>query len=295
MSYKCIMALESKLDRIVEAVIEEGAAETEDGNWRLPLNDLAKRYGADEDCRPALLSAMLLEREEITGVKEADGVFQITFDKEYCAYYQKRLFDPERMQTTAVYTLNGPDGPHHFHTEQAGGYSLAYEVARQLANIGSRRMPDGVSSAELMPLLVSDYHFLKEWVRLFRPIPEEEAQRLLSAGDGRTAFHITLHPEKGAVHIQSLPDAAECSLPELTLRINGRGFTCEKLYEIASGPEACFASEENVELDIARLHEKVFRQTISHNLQTFETRSAELDEALPESRPEPAQSGMTFV
>lgn len=95
--------------------------------------------------------------------------------------------------------------------------------------------------------------------------------------------------------MKNLPDAAECGLPPLTLSLHGRGFTCDNLYKIASGPEACFACEENVEMDMSKLHEKVFRQTILHNLQTFEKLSCELEKLPKQRQDEQAQGGMALA
>lgn len=294
MNYKCLTAMEKKLDGIVEGIVEAGTAQTTDGTWRVPLGELAARYGADSDCPSALIRAMLSEREEVAGIAEDIGAFHITIHPEYCDYYQKQLFDPARMQTTAVYTVEEADGPHHFYTEHAGGYSLAYQVTGLLAD-ARRGMSNRVSGAELMPLLVSDYHFLTEDMRLFSPLTEPDVQRLLTACDGETAFHITLKLAEDSIRVESLPNAAECSLPGLTLRLHGRGFSCDKLHEIAVSPEACFASEENVEMDMAKLHEKVFRQTISRNLLKFEECSNAMNHAAQEQQADPAQGEITFT
>lgn len=286
MNYKCLSKFEARLEQAVEDIIEEGTAQTADGKWRLPLDGLAGRCGASYGCPTQLIRDMLAERKEILGIEEEQGLLRIDFDPEYCVFTQRALFDPERMRTTAVYTLEEADGPHYFYSEHAGGYSLAFQVSKRLAAARDGIAAE-VSNAELMPLLVSDYHFLEEQVRLFTPVPEAEAQRYLT-DVGRTAFHVTLDFSEDTVRVENLPGAAECSLPALTLKLHGRGFTCDSLYGIASGPEACFASEENTEMDMSKLHEKVFRQTILHNLEAFVERSAGL-----EGRQN--QSGMTLT
>lgn len=135
MSYQCLRKFEANLEQIVDAVIKEGTEQTLDGKWSLPPDELNGLYGAGSHCPLELIRAMLAEREEILGIKEDQGVYRIDFHPEFCAYKQRELFDPDRMRTTAVYTLEEADGPHHFYTAHAGGYSLAHRVSKLLEEI----------------------------------------------------------------------------------------------------------------------------------------------------------------
>ena len=275
MAYKCMMNLEAKWNNIVQEVIDEGTANTVDGKWSARIKDLADRYDDAGPFIAEIIAEMLSERNEVDRIDLTDDAFRINFNLEHCTFYQKALFDPARMQTTSVYTVAENDRtPHHFYSDLAGGYSFAYFSARQLRNLQSNHH-DSIPVAELMPLLVTDYNYKEEAQRLFSPMTEKEAERKLTAPEG-IAFHITLDIGQKNVHIQPLPGADECSLPELTIPLFGRGFTMEGLDQIASSPETCFASNENMEMDSVLLYEKAFRQSIFHNLKRFEEQSESL-------------------
>lgn len=88
MKYRCIAELESKWNGIVEEIIADGTARTEDGKWRVLIDDFADRRDSDSTFNAEIIRAMLSERKEIAFIEQIDDEFFIDFKPECCACYK---------------------------------------------------------------------------------------------------------------------------------------------------------------------------------------------------------------
>lgn len=95
MRYNCIKKWESKWHDIVEGIISDGTASTEDGKWRVLIDDLADMNDADSTFNAELICAMLSERVEVDFIEQIDDEYFIDFKPEYCITQRNALICDE--------------------------------------------------------------------------------------------------------------------------------------------------------------------------------------------------------
>lgn len=111
MRYKCIAEWEAKWNKIVDGIIADGTTNTEDGKWRVLLDDLADMNDSDSTFNEEIICAMLSERKEISFIEQIDDEYFIDFRPEHCAFCQSTQIDEKinALKNSLAEQLKWPD------------------------------------------------------------------------------------------------------------------------------------------------------------------------------------------
>lgn len=277
MDYAAIYKLQKSLDDVVQKIIWEGTAETKNGEWTVSADAIPEEYRGNGLVKQ-LIADMLNEHPAVRGMRFSDDQLYLSFDLLQCAFYKEKLFSREHLDTTAIYTVCEDGEQQHFFTEQSGGYVAAFSTDRDLRQIeaGIKRQKLNMTSLELFPFIAdNNRHPVGKQARLFRPVTETAAEKLLDFENSPAAFHVELNLDHNTVSIESNPCMGVCCLPGLTFPYEDGRLSVRSLLEAASPG---FPEEDEGDLTYEMLYEKSMRAILAKNIEELQEQSDFLTE-----------------